>query len=191
MRNRNPLLWLVLFAVLPVYALGQRDDHRNQNPNGHRVQQGQRGERQAHPRGERRERGEVRQRGERRERGEVRGQRRGEQRGEIRGRERGERRGEVRGRGHRGWDGRRFERSYFDHHYGRGHHFRWDRCRWSGPRFYIGSFFLYGDFWFVIVDPVPPYWYGGDVYVEDMDGNYYILNPMYPGIAIRVNVYIP
>jgi Ni/Co efflux regulator RcnB len=89
-------------------------------------------------------------------------------------------------RNHR--DGRRFDHDYFRGHFGREHSFYWSHCRWYGPRFYLGSRFYYSGVWFVIVDPIPDYWGDEVIYVEDIDGVYYIINPMYPDTRIVVDV---
>src|ERR1039458_1518830 len=69
----------------------------------------------------------------------------------------------------------------------------------SGHRFHIGSRqmvggysrFQYGGFWFGFVDPWPMDWfYGDDVYIDYVDGGYYLFNPYYPGIRIAVTVYL-
>jgi len=86
------------------------------------------------------------------------------------------------------WDGRRFDRAYFGAHWGYGHQFYWYHCRWWGPRFVVGSRFYYGGAWFMIVDPIPDYWGDGYVYIDDIDGVYYLVNPLYPGTHIVVNV---
>lgn len=86
------------------------------------------------------------------------------------------------------WDGRRFDRGYFGNHYGRDHRFYWEHCRWYGPRFYPGSRFWYGGAWFVIVDTIPDYWGDEEVYIDEIDGVYYLVNPTYPGARFVVTV---
>jgi hypothetical protein len=85
------------------------------------------------------------------------------------------------------WDGRRFDNDYFRGHFGRDHGFYWGHCAWYGPRFYVGSRFWYGGAWFVIVDPVPDFWGDTDVYVDEIDGVYYLVNPLY-GTRIVIDV---
>jgi len=85
------------------------------------------------------------------------------------------------------WDGRRFDHDYFRGHFGHDHDFYWGHCAWYGPRFYVGSRFWYGGAWFVIVDPVPDFWGDEAVYVDEIDGVYYLVNPIY-GTRIVVNV---
>jgi hypothetical protein len=49
--------------------------------------------------------------------------------------------------------------------------------------------FQYGGYWFAFVDPWPTNWqYTQDVFVVEIDGMYYLCNPMYPGINIALNV---
>jgi len=52
----------------------------------------------------------------------------------------------------------------------------------------VGSYFWYNDAYFVIVEPVPYDWYDGEVYVDEVDGFYYLVNPMYPDVMIRLDV---
>jgi hypothetical protein len=82
----------------------------------------------------------------------------------------------------------RFDHEYYGRHFGGDHRFYWQHCRWHGPRFYPGSSFWYGGAWFVIVDPVPDYWGDEYVYIEEIDGFYYVVNPMYPGQRFIVTV---
>jgi hypothetical protein len=49
--------------------------------------------------------------------------------------------------------------------------------------------FQYGGYWFVIVQPWPVGWaYTDVVYVDYVDGGYYLLSPVHPGIQISINV---
>jgi len=53
------------------------------------------------------------------------------------------------------------------------------------------SRFQYGGFWFGMYDPWPGDWrYTDDIYVEYIDGGYYLLSPMHPGVQISINVVI-
>src|ERR1019366_8645700 len=73
-----------------------------------------------------------------------------------------------------------------------------DRFRASfgeGHRFVISqpvmvggySRFQYGGFWFGFVEPWPEGWYySDDVYVDYMDGEYYLYNPFYPGVRVAI-----
>lgn len=100
---------------------------------------------------------------------------------------------DYRGGGHEArdrWDGRRFDHDYFRGHYGRDHVFFWGHCGWYGRPYYVGSRFQYGGAWFVIVDPLPDYWILDDgYYIDEYGDEYYIINPLYPGVRVRVSVY--
>jgi hypothetical protein len=49
--------------------------------------------------------------------------------------------------------------------------------------------FQYGGYWFVIAQPWPVGWaYTDVVYVDFIDGGYYLLSPVHPGIQISINV---
>ncbi|MFI5116053.1 MAG: hypothetical protein ACHP8B_05070 [Terriglobales bacterium] len=73
-----------------------------------------------------------------------------------------------------------------------------DRFRTSfgeGHRFVISqpvmvggySRFQYGGFWFGFVEPWPEGWYYSDeVYVDYMDGEYFLFNPFYPGVRVAI-----
>ena len=62
--------------------------------------------------------------------------------------------------------------------------------RIGSPRMIGGySRFQYGGFWFGFVDPWPENWYyTDDVYIDFMDGEYYLFNPYYPGARIAISV---
>jgi hypothetical protein len=49
--------------------------------------------------------------------------------------------------------------------------------------------FQYGGYWFNFVDVWPSNWlYTQDVFVVEIDGMYYLCNPMYPGVNVAINV---
>lgn len=49
--------------------------------------------------------------------------------------------------------------------------------------------FQYGGYWFVIGRPLPPGWYYTDeVYVDYMDGGYYMVSPVHPGVRISIDI---
>ena len=49
--------------------------------------------------------------------------------------------------------------------------------------------FQYGGYWFVIVEPWPVGWaYTDVVYVDYIDGGYFLLSPVHPGVQISINV---
>src|ERR1700723_1452208 len=51
------------------------------------------------------------------------------------------------------------------------------------------SRFQYGGFWFGFVQPWPVDWYyTDDVYVEYIDGGYYLYNPYYPDARVSISV---
>jgi flagellar motor protein MotB len=51
------------------------------------------------------------------------------------------------------------------------------------------SRFQYGGYWFGFVQPWPVDWYyTDDVYVEYIDGGYYLCNPYYPGARVSISV---
>jgi hypothetical protein len=53
------------------------------------------------------------------------------------------------------------------------------------------SRFEYGGFWFGFVNPWPVGWYyTDDVYVDYIDGGYYLCNPYYPGARLSISVVI-
>jgi hypothetical protein len=67
----------------------------------------------------------------------------------------------------------------------------------SDHRFHIGapvmvggySRFQYGGYWFGFVEPWPVGWYyTDDVYVNYVDGGYYLYNPYYPDTRVSINV---
>jgi hypothetical protein len=73
----------------------------------------------------------------------------------------------------------------FRSNFGREHEFRI-----GSPRLVGGySRFQYGGYWFGFVEPWPADWYyTDDVYVDYIDGEYYLCNPSYPGTRISINV---
>jgi len=67
----------------------------------------------------------------------------------------------------------------------------------NAHRFHIGtpvmvggySRFQYGGYWFGFVQPWPADWfYTDDVYVDYIDGGYYLYNPYYPDTRVSINV---
>ncbi len=50
--------------------------------------------------------------------------------------------------------------------------------------------FQYGGYWFGFGEPWPMGWsYTDNVYVDYVDGGYYLYNPVHPGIRIVINVF--
>ncbi len=64
------------------------------------------------------------------------------------------------------------------------------RFRIGSPQMVGGySRFQYGGYWFGFVQPWPVAWYyTDDVYVDYVDGGYYLYNPYYPGTRVSINV---
>lgn len=53
------------------------------------------------------------------------------------------------------------------------------------------SRFQYSGFWFGFLDPWPEGWYyTDDVYVDFIDGGYYLCNPYYPGARVSISVVV-
>jgi hypothetical protein len=73
----------------------------------------------------------------------------------------------------------------FRAHFGREHTFRVGH-----PTIVEGRpRFQYGGYAFVMVDPWPVGWaYTDAVYIDFIDGVYYLINPVHPGVQIVVNV---
>jgi hypothetical protein len=73
----------------------------------------------------------------------------------------------------------------FRAHFGREHSFR------IGNPTLVGGYsrFQYGGYWFGFVQPWPDGWYyTDDVYVDYIDGGYYLCNPYYPGAQVSISV---
>ena len=88
------------------------------------------------------------------------------------------------------WDGRRFDHEYFESHWGRRHPFYWNHCGWYGPRWVVGSYFWYDGVYFEVIDPIPPYWYDGQVVIvyDEYCDCYYAVNDAYPGVRIHIGI---
>ena len=68
--------------------------------------------------------------------------------------------------------------------FGREHSFRVSHDDYDRDRR-----FQYGGYWFNFVDVWPSNWlYTQDVFVVEIDGMYYLCNPMYPGINVALSV---
>jgi hypothetical protein len=73
----------------------------------------------------------------------------------------------------------------FRSHFGRDHAFR------IGTPTLVGGYsrFQYGGYWFGFVQPWPDGWYyTDDVYVDYINGGYYLCNPYYPGAQVQISV---
>lgn len=79
----------------------------------------------------------------------------------------------------------RIPEEHFRAHFGRTHVFRINR-----PVIVAGvPRFQFGGYWFGIAEPWPVGWYYTDeVYVDYIEGVYYLINPVRPGVRIVVNV---
>lgn len=67
--------------------------------------------------------------------------------------------------------------------FGREHTFRVSQSDYSSGRF------QYGGYWFGFGGAWPSNWlYTQDVYVIEIDGIYYLCNPMYPGVNLAISV---
>jgi len=75
----------------------------------------------------------------------------------------------------------------FRSHFGREHRFRIGSPRMVGGY----SRFQYGGYWFGFVNPWPEGWYyTDDVYIDYLDGGYYLYDPYYPGVRISICVVV-
>jgi hypothetical protein len=75
----------------------------------------------------------------------------------------------------------------FRSNFGRGHNFR------MGDPVLVGGYsrFQYGGYWFGFVQPWPAGWYyTDDVYIDYVDGGYYLYDPYYPGARFSISVVI-
>jgi len=73
----------------------------------------------------------------------------------------------------------------FRSNFGSDHHFH------IGNPVLVGGYsrFQYGGFWFGFVQPWPSGWYyTDDVYIDYVDGGYYMFNPYYPGVRFSISV---
>jgi len=71
----------------------------------------------------------------------------------------------------------------FKANFGREHTFRVSQADYSRDHR-----FQYGGYWFGFVDPWPSNWlYTQDVFVVEINGVYYLCNPMYPGVNITLS----
>jgi hypothetical protein len=83
----------------------------------------------------------------------------------------------------RGNGGGRIPDDRFKANFGREHRFRVSQADYSRDRR-----FQYGGYWFGFVDPWPSNWlYTQEVFVVEINGVYYLCNPMYPGVNITLS----
>lgn len=83
-----------------------------------------------------------------------------------------------------GNSGGRIPEDRYKANFGRQHTFRVSQAEYSG-----GRRFQYGGYWFGFVDSWPSNWlYTQDVFVVEINGMYYLCNPMFPGVNVALNV---
>ncbi|MGP0071378.1 MAG: hypothetical protein ACLPWF_05525 [Bryobacteraceae bacterium] len=69
--------------------------------------------------------------------------------------------------------------------FGRQHTFHVNRSDFEGG----SRRFQYGGFWFNVLDPWPVGWlYTDDVYVDYINGGYFLCDPVHPGVYISINI---
>lgn len=74
---------------------------------------------------------------------------------------------------------RRISEQDFHQHFGREHTFRVTRSE--------DRRFNYGGYYWVYNDPWPSDWaYTDDVYVDEIDGEYYLIDPVHPGVRLLI-----
>ena len=83
-----------------------------------------------------------------------------------------------------GGGGGRIPEDRFKANFGEQHRFRVTQADYS-----TNHRFQYGGYWFGFAAPWPSNWlYTQDVYVIEINGVYYLCNPMYPGVNIMLAV---
>jgi len=84
-----------------------------------------------------------------------------------------------------GHGGQRIPEDRFHAHFGRDHHFRIGH-----PTFVAGRpRFQYSGYWFQLLSPWPAVWsYDDDCYIDYLDGEYWLFDPMHPGMRIEVEI---
>jgi len=69
--------------------------------------------------------------------------------------------------------------------FGRSHTFHVNRSDFAGS----SRRFQYGGFWFAMVNPWPAAWlYTDDVYVDYINGGYFLCDPIHPGVYLSITV---
>jgi type IV secretory pathway VirB10-like protein len=83
--------------------------------------------------------------------------------------------------------GARIPDDRFKANFGEQHRFRVTQADYSRDRR-----FQYGGYWFGFADAWPSNWlYTQDVFVIEINGVYYLCNPMFPGVNIALNIVNP
>jgi hypothetical protein len=73
----------------------------------------------------------------------------------------------------------------FRSNFGSGHRFHVNRSEFANG----SGRFQYGGYWFNVVDPWPVGWlYTDDVYVDYLNGGYFLCDPVHPGVDISLNI---
>lgn len=69
--------------------------------------------------------------------------------------------------------------------FGSGHTFHVNRSEFAGG----SRRFQYGGYWFALVNPWPAAWlYTDSVYVDYMNGGYFLCDPVHPGVYLSINI---
>jgi len=69
--------------------------------------------------------------------------------------------------------------------FGSGHRFHVNRSEFANG----SGRFQYGGYWFNVVQPWPVGWlYTDEVYVDYLNGGYFLCDPVHPGVYISVNI---
>jgi hypothetical protein len=69
--------------------------------------------------------------------------------------------------------------------FGSSHTFHVNRSDWASG----SGRFQYGGYWFNAVDPWPVAWlYTDNVYVDFLNGGYFLCDPVHPGVFISINI---
>jgi hypothetical protein len=69
--------------------------------------------------------------------------------------------------------------------FGSGHTFHVNRSDWASG----SGRFQYGGYWFNAVQPWPVAWlYTDNVYVDFLNGGYFLCDPVHPGVYISINI---
>jgi hypothetical protein len=69
--------------------------------------------------------------------------------------------------------------------FGGGHRFHVNRSEFANG----SGRFQYGGYWFNVVQPWPVGWlYTDDVYVDYLNGEYFLCDPVHPGVYISINI---
>lgn len=73
----------------------------------------------------------------------------------------------------------------FRSNFGRSHTFHVNRSQFANG----SGRFQYGGYWFNVIDPWPVGWlYTDDVYVDYLNGGYFLCDPFHPGVYISINI---